>query len=655
MTQLAAAILLAGCPFGEDTGTAASAAGAATLSQSSVALCHRLPGDPDDVEIITVDEEDVPAHRAHGDELATDVIQTPAGPIRGCIDEEGVARFLGVPYAAPPVGGLRWQPPEPAAPFTEVFEATALGPHCIQFDPFAEAAGREAPILGEEDCLQLNVYAPAGAWESPGSLPVMVWIHGGGNVRGSAVDRFGAEQLRYDGHAYAKIGVVLVTINFRLGPFGFLALDALGTPTGNHGLKDQAAALRWVRDNVVALGGDPENVTIFGQSAGGQDACIHLVLPESRGLFRRAIDQSGPCAATALEPRIAQSRRLAEAAGCCSAGCPEDETNPDPVLECLRQAPAETIVSALPPSAGAFSATAVAWGPTIDGVDLTANPIASFIQGNFDREADVLLGTTDTEGTLFPPLGAIEGAPGMVEEAACATVTCGAPDHPGIRCDYTDLVCGFVGTFSTPEQATRVRDAYCLSESECAGTRRGEELVPPFLPYFGSTLCEPEAFVEGECLTPADYAAGEVVTDVFTCVTRFAARALAIRQAPGASTFLYHFEPDPPPPGALPPDLDLGATHSMELTFLFQSPNLTPWPPVAPHAQEQEALSNLMIDSWVAFASSGQPDDPLVWPRFLPVAPESYRIFDLEPRQGQQLKFGRCNFWDPVFLKLPVP
>ena len=214
-------------------------------------------------------------------------VKTAAGLLRGTASADGVVRaFHGIPFAAPPVGALRWQAPQPVAPWEGVREAVKPGPACLQGQMFGDIV---LPDLSE-DCLTLNVYAPAAA--ASGRLPVMVWIHGGGFQAGAG------SEPRHDGMAFARRGIVLVTINYRLGVFGFLAHPELTRESGrgasgNYGMLDQVAALRWVRDNIGFLGGDSGNVTIFGESAGSFAVSALIASPLARGLFHKAIGESG--------------------------------------------------------------------------------------------------------------------------------------------------------------------------------------------------------------------------------------------------------------------------------------------------------------------------------------------------------------------------
>jgi para-nitrobenzyl esterase len=214
-------------------------------------------------------------------------VKTLQGKVHGrTINNGKVEEFLGLPYAAPPVGDLRWKAPEPPAKWKGVRDATQYGAHCIQTNAFADMIFQDSGP--SEDCLFLNVYAPVGA--KSGGLPVMFWIHGGGDEAGSA------SEPRHNGDFLPLKGVVLVTINYRLGVFGFLAtpdLEKEAGAAGNYGLLDMVAALHWVHDNIAKFGGDPGNVTIFGESAGSSAVSTLMAAAPARGLFQKAIGESG--------------------------------------------------------------------------------------------------------------------------------------------------------------------------------------------------------------------------------------------------------------------------------------------------------------------------------------------------------------------------
>ncbi|MBM3696321.1 MAG: carboxylesterase/lipase family protein, partial [Actinobacteria bacterium] len=210
------------------------------------------------------------------------VAQTTSGPVVGAV-EGGITVFRGIPYAAPPVGASRWLPPAPLEPWSEVRAATQFAPACPQ-DPDPHEMAEGTPT--SEDCLYLNTWTQGVG----GAAPVMVFIHGGGFIAGSAQDPW------YDGAAFAARGVVLVTFQYRLGPLGWMDLSSLGpeyTASGNNGLQDQMAALRWVRENIAAFGGDPANVTVFGESAGAISLSALLGAPAADGLYDRVILESG--------------------------------------------------------------------------------------------------------------------------------------------------------------------------------------------------------------------------------------------------------------------------------------------------------------------------------------------------------------------------
>ncbi|MFD0078841.1 carboxylesterase family protein [Streptomyces sp. NPDC127166] len=219
-----------------------------------------------------------PAQAATGTGAAT-LVTTTGGAVRGTANSDGTRSFQGIPYAAPPVGAMRWASPRRAAPWTGVREATAPGPSCAQPQGLPIGTSSES-----EDCLYLNVTTSA---PRAGKRPVIVWIHGGSLMFGSG-DLYGPKRL-------AAEGAVVVTVNYRLGVMGFLAAPALNT-SGGLGLEDQQEALRWVRANAAAFGGDPANVTVMGESGGGYSVCGHLASPKSAGLFDRAVIQSAPCA-----------------------------------------------------------------------------------------------------------------------------------------------------------------------------------------------------------------------------------------------------------------------------------------------------------------------------------------------------------------------
>ena len=303
---------------------------------------------------------------------------TATGEVRGLVAPDH-RLFAGIPYAAPPVGPLRWQPPMPVAAWPEVRDATKLGPRCIQ-DPSDLERGRNT----SEDCLTLNVWTPPASTKK---RPVMVWIHGGGFFNGSG-GLYDAQRMTTRGD------IVVVTINYRLGALGFLAHPSFGPPgaVGNYGLADQQAALRWVRDNIANFGGDPDEVTIAGESAGGMSVCDHLVAPSSIGLFRAAIIQSGPCQAQVALPEATRiSLDYARA-----VGCPDRVAAP----QCLRAiAPEKLRVPVWYYRIGDDLLS----GPVTKTAALPVDPMAAFATGKAAK-VPVLIGTNRDEFTLVVAL-----------------------------------------------------------------------------------------------------------------------------------------------------------------------------------------------------------------------------------------------------------
>jgi para-nitrobenzyl esterase len=313
-----------------------------------------------------------------GEALAGDaqspLVFTDRGLVRGVHTSNG-DQFLGIPYAAPPVGDLRWRAPRRAAPWLAPRDATKFANHCPQAaTPFGVAST-------SEDCLYLNVYTP----ERRGFLrPVMVYIHGGAFITGES-DDYGPRRL-------LDRGVVVVTINYRLGALGFMADSALAAESpegtsGNYGLMDQQEALRWVHRNIAAFGGDPENVTIFGESAGGLSVHAHLTSPQSSGLFARAIVESGAYALT--QPTLAAAEAQA-AAYETAVGCNPNDTS------CLRAVPVSTLLAKQ-------SASATAYMPVVDGSVLPQSIGTAFSSGQFNR-VPVIEGTNHDEFRLFVAL-----------------------------------------------------------------------------------------------------------------------------------------------------------------------------------------------------------------------------------------------------------
>jgi para-nitrobenzyl esterase len=323
------------------------------------------------------------------------LVATAKGAIRG-LRVGDVDQFLGVPYAAPPVGHLRWRPPAPAASWRpRVRDATTPPTPCPQtFVP----GGMSSPTTRTaEDCLYLNIYRPAALQTM--RLPVLVFIPGGAFINGTS--------NLYDGSALAaRSGMVVVTISYRLNVFGFLALPALTKKapdhsSGNYGLLDQQAALRWVQRNIAAFGGDPRDVTIDGQSAGAISVCAQLASPTARGLFARAIIESGNCLANTLAQAERAGEKFAAALGCTSAAT---------AAACLRSQPTAALLAKS--TANALPADApLPGGPNVSGSVLPVLPRQAIAAGSWNR-VPVLIGSTRDEWRpLIPYLLGFPGTP----------------------------------------------------------------------------------------------------------------------------------------------------------------------------------------------------------------------------------------------------
>ena len=314
------------------------------------------------------------------------IVQTVSGPVRAAVSENH-RLFAGIPYAAPPLGPLRFRPPAPPPSWTELRDGSKYGPRCLQDVSRDPDFGRSV----SEDCLTLNVWTPR-TLPADTKLPVMVWIHGGAFVNGSADI--------YDGGWMVDRGVVVVSVNYRLGALGFLAHPALaedGSP-GNYGLLDQQAALRWVQNNIANFGGDPAKVTLAGESAGAMSVCDHLVAPGSAGLFRGAIIQSGPCqvqADRATAERV--SVEYADWLGCF---------DPAKAASCLRGLPADRLES--PPLYHQFGVDKIT-GPVFGTPVLPVDPPTAFREGRVPP-VPVLIGTNRDEFTLFTALKLLSGS-----------------------------------------------------------------------------------------------------------------------------------------------------------------------------------------------------------------------------------------------------
>ncbi|MCX7013610.1 MAG: carboxylesterase family protein [Candidatus Sumerlaeota bacterium] len=350
--------------------------------------------------LIGATQDSAPAKSA-----ATEAVAIDTGRIAGVYADADrkIRVFKGIPFAAPPVGELRWKPPQPVKPWDGVRACDKFGPAC----PQPKSLMGTDPGSQNEDCLYLNVWTPAS--NADAKLPVMVWIHGGGCTTGA-----GSLSI-YEGTNFARQGVVLVTINYRLGPLGFFAHPLLSKESprgvsGNYGFLDQIEALQWVKRNIAAFGGDPDCVTIFGESAGSASVARLMVSPLARGLFHRAIAESGGAEGrnrhlrepwSRQEPMGKVGERIADALGCSQA--------PDPLAALRAKTPRE-LIDVSNPAQGLFG-KGTHFGWIIDGWALPDDPAYLFESGQ-QAAVPFMAGFNANEGTVFLRNAPVQGATG---------------------------------------------------------------------------------------------------------------------------------------------------------------------------------------------------------------------------------------------------
>jgi len=397
---------------------------------------------------------------------ARERVVTTGGTVHGVALGASFA-YLGVRYAAPPTGSLRFAAPAPTGCTADAdLDATALGPKCPQLDD-------SDVFQGDEDCLRVNIWAPAAAPSTPRA--VMVWIHGGANAVGFASDPL------YDGQKLAEAGdVVVVTLDYRVGQLGFVdhaTLAAESSASGNYGLLDQIAALGWVHDNIAGFGGDPTNVTVFGESAGGRDTCSVVAAPSSAGLFTRSIIESGSC--SALPTRTiaqAQGNTFVSAAGCAAAA---------DVPACLRALPTETLIRAAAPDPSILVSTA--YQPVIDGTIQPVEPITALANGSAAHGPFMLGSNADETGAT---VGAI---PDEDAYTAALVTQFGATAAPKVKLQYP------VARFTTPRaafvRATTDARFVCPTRSMARAAHTGSQ--PPVYRYLFDDPASPFGAVHG--------------------------------------------------------------------------------------------------------------------------------------------------------------
>jgi para-nitrobenzyl esterase len=506
-------------------------------------------------------------------------VNAPAGPVRGVL-ENGTTQFRGIPYAKPPTGDLRWRPPVAEPTWTTLRDATAFGRQCAHISTMGTFAG---PPTDNEDCLSLNVFAPNGA-TSTSRLPVIIWFHGGGNFTGSGD--------AYDGSGLVKAGhVIVVTVNYRLGVFGFLAhpgLDSEGHPFANYGLLDQQGAMKWVKANITAFGGDPTNVTIGGQSAGSIDVQAHMTSPMARGLFARVIMESGSAEAAPLPTAEARGVRISSVAGC---------GNDARSVDCMRNLPAERLMAAeaaqpqRPTDSGLVSD-----GQIIPAVGLAA----TFAAGQF-APFPVLSSTTRDEWNFVIAVQhyALNGA------------------RPLGTADYDAFV--DMRANKNPDVSARIKAMYPLSN-----------------------YSTPQRAIS---------AIGTEGGPVFQCATR--QRLAAMSKAVPVYAYQFNDRTAPSNLPAMSGHEPL-ADHAADIQYLFPGFRGGPRGVSQPLNAVQTKLSRRLMTAWTNFARTGNPNEPgkIDWPRYNRAGKPAIIIADLTGLTAiTDDKFAannKCDFWATI-------
>jgi para-nitrobenzyl esterase len=481
----------------------------------------------------------VPAHPAQPGRPIGPAVVLDSGPVRGAVDGD-VVRYRGIPYARPPVGPLRWSPPQPPEPWTSERAATTRGPAC----PQTGSSPAESSV--DEDCLHLDVTVPHRAATT--ARPVTVWIHGGGFTTGNGSDT--------DPHRLATRGdVIVVTVEFRLGVFANAALPGMDGGGGNFGQLDQQAALRWVRRNAHVFGGDPHNVTLFGESGGSIAVCGQLTSPGSAGLFTKAIMQSGSCGTTLLanagapgSPALPFWRPLRQSqtvttTAATKLGCPSGAAD----LSCLRRQP----VSALLKLTTMFAPAAV-------GSTILPRPPADALRAGQFLPVPVLAGVNRQEALLFAGVFALLGKPITAAGVGSLFDQAFGPDAPAVRARYP------LSAYPTPSHAWAA--AYTDTMFACPQASANDALARR-TPVYGYEFADETA----------------------------------------------------PPWIPVPPGTPTGASHAAELPYLFENKDkpITLDGRPLPLTAKQLAVGADMVRAWAAFAHTGTPSsDAKSWPRW---------------------------------------
>jgi para-nitrobenzyl esterase len=535
----------------------------------------------------------IPAHAAGGP-----IVRTSEGPVQG-FQTKGITEFLGIPYAAPPVGNLRWMPPVSPAPWTTVLQTTAFGSNCPQTSELGVFAG---PVnTTDESCLFLNVFTPNLGIPLI-KLPVMFWIHGGGNVDGESTD-YDASKLATQGHT------VVVTINYRLGSLGWLAnpaLDAEGHLFGNYGLLDQQYAMKWVQQNIAKFGGDPNNVTVGGQSAGCEDTEANVVSPLAKGLFHRAIWESIVNETQLLSTAEASGTTYANDAGCTN---PPYTTNAA-IAACLRAVPLATEVTLPSHSSLIGDGTILPLQPATVSPTQPGGIYSAFQSGNYNH-MPIISGTVEDEENFF-----------LASTEYTTQVPYSATQYAASIASYPTTVTAYTSPLTV--------QAY----------------VSAHYPLISSTPPGPQLSIDA------------LSTDRFACPQHRLNRLIATGSSP-SPVYAYEFDDRTAPfyfPAFSFPFESL-AYHTSDIQYLFPLWHGGPAPPSVIHAFNgpQELLSDELVAAWTNLAWTGNPNGigNFPWPRYQGSNSNSYYLLEnilpaglSRQTDAQFAAKHNCNFWD---------